>query len=308
VRKSLGMLASLAILAILATGCDRAEPPAAKPDPSHTANPRAPRLAVLSPAFAETLRGMGAGDRIVARHGWDSFSPPTIPPVGNEGGIDYESLLKTNPTQVIMEAGAKDPPARLSQLAKDHGWTILRIPNLTLDDIAHATAALANAAGVDPAIATDAADRFNAAFTRDETLAQRAGRALILIGTDPPAVMGPGSFHHEMVERMGADAIPNDGAPFIQWSVEDVLKSDPDTLVLILPGATTDDPAANLGPLAKLNLRCVERKAVVVITDPKAHLPATSLADVAQAARTAILRIPQPQAGKKPPSTRGPAQ
>jgi ABC-type Fe3+-hydroxamate transport system substrate-binding protein len=294
------------MLAILALGCDRAEPPAAKPDPSHNAKPATPRLAVLSPAFAETLRGLGAADRIVARHGWDSFSPSAIPPVGNEGGIDYESLLKTNPTHVIMEGGAKDPPSRLSQLAKDHGWTILRIPNLTLDDIANATAALAKAAGIAPEIAQDAADRFNAAFAREDAIAPRAGRVLILIGTDPPAVMGPGSFHYEMVERLGADAIPNEGAPFIQWSVEDVLKSDPDTLILILPGAEADDPAANLGPLAKLNLRCVQRKAVIVITDPKAHLPATSLAEVAPKLRAAMLSLSQPQAGKKPPSTRGP--
>lgn len=289
----------LAALSALLVACDRSTPSTG----TTTANASpdgAPRLAVLSPALAQTLRDLGAGDRIVARHGWDSFTPATIPPVGNEGGIDYESLLKAHPTQVIMEAGAKEPPARLGELAASNNWTIVRVPNLKLDDIASGTTTLGAATGIPSTQAEELRQHFADAFKGDPDIAQRAGRVLVLIGVDPPALVGPGSFHHEMIERLGADAVPDSGAPFIQWSVEDVLKCDPDTIVLLAPGSTSQDPRSNLGPLAKINLRCLNRGAVIVVTDPKAHLPATSLAGIASDLRKRLTVLPPLASGGKP--------
>ena len=267
-------------------GCDQsnATPPAAQTPTT------APRLAVLSPALAQTLRDLGAEGTIVARHGWDSFTSPGIPPVGNEGGIDYEALLKSKPTHIILQSGAKENPARLEALAAQNHWHILRVPALTLDDISAGIAPLAQAAGVTDQAREAAAGVFRDAFELVGGLKARAGRVLVLAGVDPPTVMGPGSFHYEMVERLGADAVPNDGAAFIQWSVEDVIRCDPDTLVLMLPGAdgTVQAVAAALGPLARPGLRCVTSGRVVVISDPKCHLPATSLARVAERLRESL--------------------
>lgn len=280
-------------------GCDQstATIPTAQPPPT------APRLAVLSPALAQTLRDLGAERTIVARHGWDSFTPASIPPVGNEGGIDYESLLKSRPTHIILQSGAKENPARLEALSGQYGWHIIRVPTLTLNDISAGIAPLAEAAGASDQTRDALAASFRAAFDPIDGMKNRAGRVLVLAGVDPPTVMGPGSFHYEMIERLGADAVPDDGAAFIQWNVEDVIRCDPDTLVLMIPGA--DDSAealpAALGPLARVGLRCVSANRVVVVSDPKCHLPATSLAGIADRLGDSLIALQPVPAAPTPP-------
>jgi len=226
----------------------------------------------------------------VARHGWDSFTPAAIPPVGNEGGIDYESLLKSRPSHVILQSGARENPARLDALAAQNGWHIVRVPALTLNDISEGIVPLALAAGIKDQARDALIASFRAAFQPVDNMNPRAGSVLVLAGVDPPTVMGPGSFHYEMVERLGADAVPDNGAAFIQWNVEDVIRCNPDTLVLMLPGADESPDAlpTTLGPLARVGLRCVAANRVIVVSDPKCHLPATSLARIAERLRDSL--------------------
>lgn len=262
----------------VAPGCDRA-PRGALPTDS------GPRLAVLSPALCQTLRDLGAADRVVARHGWDSYSPGELPVAGSETGLDYEVLLRVRPTHVVMQTGAQQFPPRLEQLARDHGWEIVGIPVLRLDDVRASIARLGRCAGAAPSAVASAESTFDRALSNRPGFAGRAGSVLTLAGVDPPAVMGPGSFHYELVERLGAVALPREGAAFIQLSLEDVAKLDPDSLVLVLPGASSegDAPAwrSTLGPLARLSLRCVREGRVALLNDPLGQLPATSLARVA---------------------------
>ncbi len=267
------------LLASAIAGCDRA--PSA---PAQSADPSV-RLAVLSPALAQTLRDLGLGEQIVARHGWDSISPQTIPPVGGETGLDYEALLRARPTHVILQASAQGVPPRLAQLATEQHWKVTSIPLLKLDDVRAGIAGVWAAAGrVDEPPAQVLAD-FDRALQPRPALKSRLGRVLILAGTDPPGAMGPGSFHFELVERLGGSCVPNTGAAYIQLSPEDVLKLDPDTLVLLAPGALRQfGPAgltALLGPLNKLGLRCVRDNRLIVVSDPACQLPATTLARVA---------------------------
>ena len=71
-----------------------------------------PRLAVLSPAFAATLADLGCADLIVARHAYDIALEKTVPVCGDQGGINYEVLVRANPTHVILESNTQPPPER----------------------------------------------------------------------------------------------------------------------------------------------------------------------------------------------------
>ncbi len=297
-----------AVGAVVALGLAACGRPEADSAGSPASGDRALRLAVLSPALAETLRGLGQGERIVGRHGWDSFTPSEVPVMGNEHGIDYEALLKARPSHVIVQAGARDTPARLVELAAQEKWTIVRVPLLTIDDVAASVGTLARVCGVEPSAQAEVERSFRSALGPRAGLREHAGRVLVLAGVDPPAVMGPGSFHFEMVERLGGDAIPDEGAPFIQWGVEDVVNADPDTLVLVLPGAASEEASANLGPLLKAGLRCVGRGSVVVVTDPKGHLPAVSLGAIAKRVGDGLSRLdgaPRRTPRRTTPGSRG---
>lgn len=263
------------------SGCDHAPTPEAEPTPGTA---RTPRLAVLSPALAQTIRDLQRESTIVARHGWDSFTPPAIPAAGSESGIEYEILLRARPTHVLLQTGAKELPPRLVELATQGGWSIETVPALSLDDVRSSIIRLAELCAAEPGHAKRLEDKFDKAFVLRTDFELKAGRVLILAGTDPPGVMGPGSFHFELVRRLGGTPVPDQGAAYMQLSLEDVARLDPDSLVLLLPGYTSDtNPPWRdaLGPLDKLSLRCVAQGRVVLITDDRCQLPASSLADTA---------------------------
>ncbi|MEQ9616501.1 MAG: hypothetical protein RLN60_00530 [Phycisphaerales bacterium] len=272
----------LAILALFhALGCAEA------PGGGDAATPsESPRLAVLSPASAIILRDLGHEDTIVARHGFDLVLDTSVPVAGDQTGIDYETLIRLEPTDVILERGAQEPPARLLELAGSRGWTVHEIPLLTLPDVRDAITQLERIASPPPQNSeggTKLLADLDAAITDRPDACTPLGRTLLLTWTDPVGVMGPGSFHFELLSALGATPIPNEGAPYITLDTEDVLRLDPDTIVLLMPGHGEGDLSDALGPLVGVGLRAVEEERVILINHPLALTPSTALIDVADA-------------------------
>lgn len=272
----------LAVIALAPIGCERkpaATPAADKHDGS-------PRLALLSPAMAVTLRDLGRADLIVGRHGFDMVTPQNVPIVGSQNGLDYEVLLNVKPTHVLLEAGASDLPPRLVEIAAKEGWKVRALPMLTLDNVRTALRVLdeitRDSGG--EALSEQAQSlltRFDTSLAVNPEAASRLGRVLSLAWTDPVGVLGPGSFHAQLMQSLGATPVPADGSAYITWSVEDVVKLDPDSIVLLLPGSKAQTTDEALGPLARANLRAAREGRVLIITDPLCHSPSTALANLA---------------------------
>lgn len=260
-----------------------------------------PRLVVMSPGLAMILRDLGLADRIVGRHGYDRVTPSSVEVAGDETRLDYEALLRVNPTAVILQDGGRPTPERLTDLARERGWAIHRVPVLALDDVRSAIGTMdrlgrgAGAEGPEGSAASERARElvrsFDAALAERAGLAERMGRTLVLGSTDPPGAMGPGSFHYELVARLGAEPAPAAGSAWMNLSVEDVVRLDPDSLVLVMPGAPEwadgggdrgGDRGGVLGRLSEVGLRAVSTGRVVVVRDEHGQLPSTSLIGVAQ--------------------------
>lgn len=239
------------------------------------------RLAVLSPALTIMLQDLGLRDRIVGRHGYDLVLDAGVPVVGNELGLDYEALIGVNPTHVLLESNERGIPPRLERLAGERGWQVLTIPlDESVEEIRAAVDRLGTLAGVGKERVEAIDAEMDRAWRERAGLGERVGRALLLVGVDPPGALGPGSFHFDLIERLGATPIPEEGAMFIRLSAEDVLRLDPDSIVLFLPGA---DGAveSHLGVLGRLGLQSVGEGRVMVITHPHALTPSTSMVGVA---------------------------
>jgi len=281
---------SLLAAALLAACTERAPQPAPPRQPAG-----APRIVALSPAVAVTLRDLGLEERIVGRHGWDLVLDRSIPVCGDQSGINYESLLAARPTHVILEWGARDLPARLVDLADANGWSVHTVRLLSLADIrAFAADAAAEFAPNDPHAAEVVAslDRISDGVDRIG-----AGRVLLLLSASPPAALGPGSYHHEILALLGGVPALVQGQPYVTLNAEDVLRLAPDGIVLIAPrspGAsdtgepTWDEIAARLGRLAELPIPAVERRRVAVIDDPLALIPSTSAVAFAERLRAIL--------------------
>jgi ABC-type hemin transport system substrate-binding protein len=290
----------LAAALVVVGGCERA----AAPGPRGGTH----RLVPLSPAIASILRSVGAGASIVGRHGFDAGSDPALPVCGDQAGVDYEALVRVGPTDIILQESATPPPRRLLDLARSSGWTVRVIPLLALDDLRAATIELSRCYAPPPPGATVAGAPAAAGLERllgamDRAWARRdgpegeaiarAGRVLLLHAARPQvAALGPGSWHHQILERLGATPALAEGAPSVALDAEDVLRLRPDTIVLFSPrppGAPSRtgpvapaDRGALLGAIAALDIPAAREGRLGLIDDPECLLPSLAMIGVAE--------------------------
>lgn len=294
-RRSRTTLASLLLFAfhfslftlLAISGCKRTPPPS---PPA----PASPRVVALSPAAAVTLRDLGLAPNIVGRHAYDMVLDPALPSCGDQLGLDFENLLRVQPTHIIIQWGKRDLPARLTQLAAEHSWTITTYDPLTLADLRTDTQRLATlfagVPGFDSANASRLSAEFDRAFAKRSPDLARAGKVLLLWSTSPPAALGPGSWHHQILQAIGGTPAIAEGAASISLDQEDTIKLAPDAIVLIIPRDRDATPAPSptqpmdaatrtklLGPLASLDLPAIRTNHVALIDDPLAHTPSTAM-------------------------------
>jgi ABC-type Fe3+-hydroxamate transport system substrate-binding protein len=266
------------------------------------------RLAVLSPALGATLMELGLGDLVVAKHDYDLALGDDVPAVGHNEAIDYEALLGAEPTHVLIEESRAGVPARLIEIAGERGWTVRTFALRSIDDVAQSADDLALSFGaVDFDAATNPGpsgvpgmDRFQDPGNRlgrelpSASLARalapiedadRAGTVLLLGSVDPPAALGPGSFHHDILTRLGASPAVPEGLPWMELDAEDVLRMAPNAIVVVAPRAV-GSPAGEtgaaatldrLGAIGRLPIPAVEGGRLVTVDDPLALLPSLSM-------------------------------
>ena len=266
----------LAMLALVVAGCGHVG------DDSAPRQGTEPRLVVLSPALAAIIDDLGLADRVVGRHGYDLVLDPSIPVCGEQQAIDYEALVRVEPTHLLIEWGSRELPSRLTELADRRGWAVRGFQTLTLDDVDRATRELE--ALFPQAVAGPRIERFHELTAGPPDAPRFGGRVLLVMNTSPQIIaLGPGSAHHELLVRTGGVPAIEDGSPYMPLHAEDVLRLAPDAVIVIEAGEASPD--ARLGVLDGLAIPAIESGRVAVIADRLALLPSTRLADVADEMR-----------------------
>ncbi len=266
------------------------------PDATSNAPANGPRIVVLSPALAVILRDLGLEGRIVGRHAWDLCLPESLPACGDQAGIDYEALLKAAPTHVVIQWGKRELPLRLRELSDAHHWKIVPLDPLSLDEVVGAARALEHEfdAWIDTAHKGDhsPASQLEHTLATPESAAAKAGRVLLLTNASSPTALGPGSFHADVLSRLGGRSALTGSGAYVTIDAEDVLRMSPDGIVLIEPRAARSpttrplnrssdfDPAdlrSRLGKLAELDIPAVRNGHIALIDDPLALTPSTAM-------------------------------
>ncbi len=265
------------------------------------------RVVALAPAFAQMLRASGAGRALVGRHAYDAWSEASLAVCGDQAGVDYERLVALLPTHIVVQRDATPTAPRLVKLAAERGWVLIELPLLTLGDVERAgerMAALAREAG---AVQVERAGAFAALKVPEG--GTFSGTVLLLHGIDPPTALGPGSYHYELLVRVGGVPALKTGGPYVTLDAESVARLNPGAIVLIQPTrvglarvgparvgpalaggesapargpehqqSTRAEAIKRLGVLAKLDLEAVRAGRVWLIDDEMALVPGTNLA------------------------------
>lgn len=309
--RAIALLAGAGLGAASLGACKR-EPAAQQPSGTTPALPQSSspptgtlRLAAVSPALAITLRDLGLADKIIARHAWDMVLDLKVPIVGDQATLDYEALLEAKPTHVLLEWGARPVPERMTSLAADHNWRVKSWSLLSYDQLRASFNEIATfiaqgqPASDGLALASRAAElttRFDNACAQ-RPAASRAGTVLLLHSVSPIAALGPGSFHHDILSRLGGRPALTSGNAYIQMHMEDLVRTAPESIVIVEPrdprGTPTTprpnprpiglDPAdwpaieTKLGAIARLNIPAVKNRRVAIIDDPYALTPSSAM-------------------------------
>ena len=225
---------------------------------------------------------LGLGDQVVGRTGYCTAVDADVPVIGDLHAIDFETLIRLQPDVVCVQPPSTGVNAQLREMARTHGWTLVEKRLNTLDDIAVCTTALAEAAAMPRATARAAelsAELHSLAHDRQQPV--WPGRVLMLARVDPPLAFANETFLDTMLESLGAQNAAH-GRGWIELTVEDVVRLDPQAMLLVQPRAAMDDETVEpvLGPLAEVELAAVNAGRVAVLSHPDALLPSTALIEV----------------------------
>lgn len=234
------------------------------------------RVVSLAPSITQTLRRLGAGDRLVAVTAFCD-APRNIPRVAGGIQADPEAVLALAPDLVLCTGMT---PAGTRQQLADLGLRVEVIDTPTLESIRTATKRVAELLGVsaDPA---------------DETPPHPhdGPTAALLFGADTGYSAGCGSHAHEILEAAGLRNIAAEAAgPWPQLGEEFLLEKDPEVLVIADYGkGKHEEILATLRahPVRK-HLRAVQNGKVIVFPAADLTVPGPDALAAAPKLRAAV--------------------
>ncbi len=263
-------------------------------EPEYPIATQQPRIASLSPAISRTLVDLGLAKQLVGRSRFCRAVDPAVPVVGDLTRVDYERLIRLKPTHVLLQPPLAGMDSELAHLARAQGWTLGIWPSLNdINDIQKLIAELPGKLFPQPSAAyrhsrqraVELLQAIEAALhPPDNVLFQ--GQTLVLSGLEPIMAFGRDTYMHDILTRLGAiNATKTRG--WVQLSFEDVVRLDPEAIVLVLDTepASASAPSQILRPLAALPIAAVRDQRLRILLHPDALLPSSSVVEVAVAMR-----------------------
>jgi ABC-type hemin transport system substrate-binding protein len=256
------------------------------------------RIVSLSPAMSRMVADLGLRDNVIGRSPYCLSIDPSVPVVGDHFNVDLETLVRLEPTHILVQPPRDEVPRALAELADEHDWTIIHAQIDTIADIRNFLRELppqlageSNDAwrGQLQLAADHLVERLDLALQLDRSPIW-SGRVLLVYSTESSiSVFGSSTYLDEILRAIGCE---NAAAHIDGWgelSLEDVARLDPDGILLIdASGRLIDDL---MGPLATLEINAVERGLIGVVTHPQALLPSTSCIDVSREMRELLAQF-----------------
>lgn len=262
-------LRALAIVALAA--CSRATP-------SPVTDAR--RVVSLGPSTTESLFGIGAGDRVVARSSYCDW-PPEARALPAVGGLqpDVEAILALAPDLVVGPSGQWSTPLRETMSA--HGVATWFPPEI---DSLEGVDALLVALGDRTGHAADAHRLAAALDAREAVIAQAVAhvprpRVMLVVGTTPVVVAGAKTFADDMLRHAGATNVVTDGGTWPSLGFERVVELDPDVILDASVGETGGPTRITTDVQGWAGVRAVREGHVVALGDTRVLRPGPRIAE-----------------------------
>jgi iron complex transport system substrate-binding protein len=227
-----------------------------------------PRLVSLSPPITQAIVAIGAADQLVGRSAWDHGTPEVdrLPSAGSALTPDLEAVARLRPTLVLTEATAAGPVDQLRAIAP--------VEVLPWLDVAEATASIRRLGELTGHRREAEAEATKLASTFATRPAPDAPRVLLVLGADDLNkgevwYVKPNSVHGSALAAAGfRNAIEGDVEGEPRLSAEELVRLDPDAIVVLLPGEVSPEQrAAAIAAFDQLGeLRAVREHRIEVVS------------------------------------------
>ncbi len=272
------MSALLACIALLLTGCATTEPTVSDisaaditlPIVHSDEIPKVKRVVALANGSAEIVAALGFESILVGRDVASSMPALSKVPIDNPGhNVSTETVLSQNPDLILIDANTS-PTSTLDTLKKS-GISLVTIPStFDLKTIAQKELAVATAIGV-PRAGQLLADQISSTAKKNAPTKAIKVLFLYLRGTSSIYLIGgKGSGADSLIEAMGFTDVgaANLAQPFSSMSAEELIKLNPDVILLMTKGLVSVGGLNGLTQLPGLAQTVAgKRKRVVTVDD-----------------------------------------
>jgi iron complex transport system substrate-binding protein len=280
---------TLPLLAALLAACSPSTQTSATTSPAPASQPAAqeepgkPRIVSTVPAATLNLLLIGSADQLVGVSRYDQIFLPeskrNLPVVGDYEQLNYEQLVKLQPTVLIIQQEESRQSPRLKDFVREHHIELVNLKFDHVADIWTSVDALGKAAGRE----TQAQ---NAIAQAQRELADLAvdyrdiphPKVLYIMDPQNNLACGNHTFVEEMITLAGGDNAPV-GNGFVTLGRETMVKLAPDVLLIGAPDTVAqmpDDP--RLEPWMSLPVPATRNHRVFLVTDGNSQMPSLNIA------------------------------
>lgn len=292
-----GRAGPLVLTFVLLTGCGGTTSHRGSADPTvvddagravHLDAP-AHRVVSLLPSITDLIVALGAGDRLIARTGFDTArSLAHLPSLGRTLEPNPEAVAVLAPELVLAGRGRSE--ATLVEPLEAMGVPVYVAVVEDVADIHSTLRRLGRLLGLD-----GRADSLVAALesglerARDRRRSAPRPTVLYVVWHDPPVVAGPGTYIDELITIAGgANAFADAAAHWPAVSLEEVVRRDPDYIVVSRDGGDSTPPGWLHERPGWRGLRAVVEGRLVIVDPDVFNRPGPRVVDAAHTLARAL--------------------
>ena len=232
-------------------------------------HPEGIRIISLSPGITASLIDMGFEEQIVGRSAFCDKQVEAIPVVGDLHTIDYERLLRLQPTHVFVQPQAVGEDSHLQELANNNAFILRNWKLNTIEDIRTLASELSSVL-----VWNDSA----ILITIGDTSISDAPTLIMTSGSEQQVgiCFGTNTYLDDVWKSLGGvNALDGDGWRML--SIEDIVRLSPDRILLV-----SDSVFIQSSPIEKLGIP------VVRFVHKDVLIPSTRIVDVAKALQESL--------------------
>jgi iron complex transport system substrate-binding protein len=208
------------------------------------------RIISLSPAIAENLFAIGAGETVVGVTTVDDYPEAVkkLPKVGDFGSPAYERIRALRPELAIVEI-AKMDKATIANAEKRMGVPILVQMSQTYRDVPRHLKQLGQITGKAQPANDWASKMLHAeSWVQKRVKGKPKVTVFVEVSASPLYTAGPGSFIDDLIRLCGGVNVVKGTNPFPQFSREALLKADPEHYIIAEGGDMSPNEKLTLPP------------------------------------------------------------